>query len=148
VELQATLFGPVLSIFFSMITSLPVINWQVWTALAPAHCMCGQGRGKTQETKTFPTRPSRKDALMVSSVPYAIVSPSDRDDKIVKAVDETWGFVPNKYKKCLKQRLIPILRQNKHRSKLHKHEDFCLFSMCKLYYIMSYVCVKTNKKCF
>jgi hypothetical protein len=26
VELQATLFGPVLSIFFSMITSLPVIN--------------------------------------------------------------------------------------------------------------------------
>jgi hypothetical protein len=56
------------------------------------------------------------------------------------------GSVSKAYKNCLKQTLTPILRHNDHRSKLHKREDFCLFSVCKLYYIMLHVCVKTNKK--
>jgi len=43
---------------------------------------------KKEKTYALPTKPSHKDALMVSSVPDVVVSPSDIDDKIVKAVDE------------------------------------------------------------
>jgi len=48
----------------------------------------GKKNEKTQETQALPTQPSHKDAPMVSSVPDAVVIPSDIDDKIVKAVDE------------------------------------------------------------
>jgi len=48
----------------------------------------GKKEEKTQETQTFPNQPSHKDGLMVSSVPDAVVSPSDIDYRIVKAVDE------------------------------------------------------------
>jgi hypothetical protein len=43
---------------------------------------------KLQETQALPTQSSNKDALMVSSMPDAVVSPSDIDDRIVKSMDE------------------------------------------------------------
>jgi len=62
----------------------------------------GKEEEKTQETQALPTQPFHKDALMVSSVPDAVVSPSDIYDRIVKAVEELYGFVSKEYKKHLK----------------------------------------------
>ena len=48
----------------------------------------GKKKEKIQVTQARPTQPSHTDAPMVSSVPDVVVSPSDTDDRIVKAVDE------------------------------------------------------------
>jgi hypothetical protein len=59
----------------------------------------GKKEEKTEETQAFPTQPSHKDALMVSSVPEAAASPSDIDHRIVKAVDAVSFRLKNKNNK-------------------------------------------------
>jgi hypothetical protein len=62
----------------------------------------GKKEEKTEETQVFPIQPSHKDALMVSSVPDAVASPSDIDHRIVKAVDAVRFCLKNIKKKHLK----------------------------------------------
>jgi len=61
------------------------MSGQPWPQLCT---FVGKKEEKTQETQALPTQHSHKDALMVSSVPDAVASPSDIDDGIAKAVDE------------------------------------------------------------
>ena len=58
-----------------------------------------------KEIQPLPTRPPRKEALMVLSLLYSAVSASDADNGIMKAMDELQHFVSKVYKNCLQQRL-------------------------------------------
>jgi hypothetical protein len=54
----------------------------------------------------LPARPTRKDAFTALSVLDTVISASDADERIVKAMDDIQDFVSKIYRQSLKQRSI------------------------------------------
>jgi hypothetical protein len=59
-----------------------------------------------EEMQWLSAHPTQKDAFMALSVLDAVISASDADEKIVKAMDDIQDFVSKIYKQSLKQRSI------------------------------------------
>jgi hypothetical protein len=57
-------------------------------------------------TQPFSARPIQNDAFTALSVLDTVISASDADEKIVKAMDDIQGFVSKIYRQSLKQRSI------------------------------------------
>jgi hypothetical protein len=87
-----------------------MIRRQVWmdgpTCEHTATSVATEGEEKTKEMHSLPKHPARKDALMALSLLDSVISSSDTDKRIVKAMDELQGFVSKVCKNTLKQKSI------------------------------------------
>jgi hypothetical protein len=101
--------------FLYVAKSVPTTNNQLTHLNCPGPSsthMVGKEEEKMEKTwpSTLPT--PHKDALMLLSVPDSVLSASDTDDKIVKAMDKPKNSVPKVYKNGLKQSTIDSYYKN------------------------------------
>jgi hypothetical protein len=64
--------------------------------------MANEQEEEEEETQPLPVCPTRKDAFTALSVSDCVISSSDANEKIVKAMDEIQDCVPKIYKNSLK----------------------------------------------
>jgi adenine C2-methylase RlmN of 23S rRNA A2503 and tRNA A37 len=68
--------------------------------------MMDEQEEKGEEMQPLPERPTPRDVFTALSVLDGVISSSDADEKIVKALDEIQNFVSEIYKNSMKQRSI------------------------------------------